>query len=307
KQKHTQFPGPGRTEHNVVGHRMFPGFAAKGGGFFMIVFAVLALLGGWFQINPIWIFGPYKAAVVSAGSQPDFYVGWLDGSTRLWPAWELRTGDYTLPPLFWPTVVLPGVMFTLAALYPFLEARFMRDPAHHNLLQRPRDVPARTALGAMAIAFYTVLWISGGNDIIAEKFDISLNAMTWIGRIGLLVAPPIAFWIAYRVCLGLQQHDREVLAHGVETGIIRRLPSGAFIEVHQPLGTADDHGHIELDYAGAAVPKRMNKLGAAGRSIRGFFAPVEAPAPVSPAPVGQAEPKELTGAASSDHGREGGL
>ncbi|MCW2502823.1 MAG: ubiquinol--cytochrome c reductase cytochrome subunit, partial [Actinomycetia bacterium] len=131
KQKHTQFPGPGRTEHNVVGHRMFPGFAAKGGGFFMIVFGVIALLGGWFQINPIWLFGPYKAAVVSAGSQPDFYVGWLDGSTRLWPAWELRTGTYTLPPLFWPTVVLPGVMFTLAALYPFLEARFMRDPAHH--------------------------------------------------------------------------------------------------------------------------------------------------------------------------------
>jgi ubiquinol-cytochrome c reductase cytochrome b subunit len=306
KQKHTQYPGPGRTEHNVVGHRSVPGFAAKGGGFSMIVFGVLALLGGLFQINPIWIFGPYRAEVVSAGSQPDFYVGWLDGSTRLWPAWETRLGGYTLPALFWPTVVLPGIMFTLAALYPFLEKRFIKDRAHHNLLQRPRDVPARTALGAMAISFYTVLWISGGNDVIAEKFDISLNAMTWLGRIGLLVVPPLAFYVTYRICLGLQMHDREVLAHGVETGIIKRLPSGAFIEVHQPLGQPDEHGHVHLDYAGAAVPKKMNKLGASGRSVRGFFFPVERPAEVEQAPR-RTEPAELTGASSTDHGREGGL
>jgi ubiquinol-cytochrome c reductase cytochrome b subunit len=294
KQKHTQYPGPRATEHNVVGHRMFPGFAAKGGGLSMIVFGVLALLGGWFQINPIWLFGPYKGEVVSSASQPDFYVGWLDGSTRLWPAWEFRGLGYTLPPVFWPTVVLPGVLFTLAAIYPFLEARFTKDRAHHNLLQRPRDVPARTALGAMAISFYTVLWISGGNDVIAEKFNISLNAMTWLGRIGLLVVPPLAFYAAYRICLGLQQHDREVLAHGVETGIIKRLPSGAFIEVHQPLAAPDEHGHVELEYAGAAVPKKMNKLGASGHAVKGFFFPLERP------PKAGVATKELT----SDNGNE---
>jgi ubiquinol-cytochrome c reductase cytochrome b subunit len=273
---------------------MFPGFAAKGGGLSMIVFGVLALLGGWFQINPIWLFGPYKGEVVSSASQPDFYVGWLDGSTRLWPAWEFRGLGYTLPPVFWPTVVLPGVLFTLAAIYPFLEARFTKDRAHHNLLQRPRDVPARTALGAMAISFYTVLWISGGNDVIAEKFNISLNAMTWLGRIGLLVVPPLAFYAAYRICLGLQQHDREVLAHGVETGIIKRLPSGAFIEVHQPLAAPDEHGHVELEYAGAAVPKKMNKLGASGHAVKGFFFPLERP------PKAGVATKELT----SDNGNE---
>src|SRR4029434_2841360 len=107
KQKHTQFPGPGRTNHNVVGVRMFPGFAAKAGGFFMICFRVPALLGGLFQINPIWIFGPYSGAVVSAASQPDWYVMFLDGSTRLFPAWEIRAFGYTVPALFWPTVVLP--------------------------------------------------------------------------------------------------------------------------------------------------------------------------------------------------------
>jgi ubiquinol-cytochrome c reductase cytochrome b subunit len=166
-------------------------------------------------------------------------------------------------------------------------------------------VPARTALGAMAIAFYTVLWISGGNDVIAEKFDISLNAMTWLGRVGLLVVPPLAFYATYRICLGLQQHDREVLAHGVETGIIKRLPSGEFIEVHQPLAQPDEHGHVHLEYAGAAVPKKMNKLGATGRSVRGFFFPVESPAEVEAGPQ-RTEPAELTGASRIDHGREGG-
>jgi len=271
-QKHTQFPGVGRKETNVVGVRILPTFAAKAGGFFVVTTGVLALLGGLFQINPIWNFGPYNAAQVSAGSQPDWYVIWLDGSTRLWPAWELYLGNYMIPAVFWPTVVLPGAMFTVAALYPWIERRLTKDYAHHNLLQRPRDVPVRTSLGMMAITFFMVLLLSGANDIIADKFHISLNAMTWIGRIGLLIAPPIAYWVTYRICLGLQRSDREVLEHGVETGIIKRLPHGEFIEVHQPLGPVDDHGHpVPLPYQGAPVPKKMNKLGSAGHPVPGSF------------------------------------
>jgi len=283
KQMHTQWAGPGRTNRNVVGERMVPRYVAKQGGLFMLVFAVIALMGGLFQINPVWLFGPYKPAVVSAASQPDWYVMFLDGSTRLFPAWELRFSlfgnGYTLSPLFWPTLVLPGLLTVLPMLYPFLEARLRRDRAAHNLLQRPRDVPARTGLGAMALTFYLVLTISGGNDLVAQKFQISLNAMTWAGRIGLIVLPPLAYYLAYRACLGLQQHDREVLAHGVETGILRRLPDGGFVEVHQPLGPTDAHGHTQLPYSGWVVPKKMNRIGALGPAIRGFFFPIERPAP----------------------------
>jgi len=296
KQKHTQWPGPGRTNHNVVGVRMFPHFSAKAGGFFMVVFAVIALLSGLFQINPIWIFGPYQASVVSAASQPDWYVMFLDGAVRLFPAWEISLLGFTISPLFWPAVLLPGALTMLPLMYPFLEARFTKDKQAHHLLQRPRDVPGRTALGAMAIAFYLVLTLSGANDVIAERFNISLNAMTWAGRLGLLLAPPLAYYITYRTCLALQQHDREVLAHGAETGIIKRLPDGGFVEIHQPLAAADDHGHVQLDYAGAPVPKKMNRLGALLPTVRGFFYPIEKPAPparldqpteapVSPAPA----------------------
>ena len=275
KQKHTEFPGPGKTEHTVSGERMYPTYGLKAGGFFFIVFAVCAGLGGLAQINPVWMFGPYNPAQVSAGSQPDWYIGFLDGSTRLFPSWEIRAWDHTIPPLFWPTVVLPGIMFTLAGLYPFLEAKFTKDRASHNLLQRPRDVPVRTGLGCMAITFYAVLLLSGGNDLIAKAFDISLNAMTWGGRVALLVLPPLAYATTYLVCLGLQRHDREVLEHGIETGVIKRLPSGEFIEIHQPLGPVDEHGHGTLQYAGMAVPKKMNKLGHPRHNkVRGFFFPV---------------------------------
>jgi ubiquinol-cytochrome c reductase cytochrome b subunit len=280
KQKHTQWPGPGRTNANVVGIRMFPAFSVKAGGFFMVVFSMIALLGGLFQINPIWLFGPYRAAVVSAASQPDWYVMFLDGSSRLMPPWEFRGSffgysHYNVPPLFWPTVVLPGILTMLPMLYPFLEARVLKDRQAHHLLQRPRDVPTRTGLGAMAVAFYLVLLLSGGNDVIADKFNISLNATTWAGRIGLLILPPLAYWVAQRIALGLQQHDRVVLAHGVETGIIKRLPDGRFVEVHQPLAEPDEHGHIHLDYAGWVVPKKMNRIGALKPTLRGFFRPIE--------------------------------
>ena len=241
-QKHTQFPGPGRTETNVVGVRVMPVFAVKSGAFFAMVVGILGLMGGLLQINPIWVLGPYKPSQVSAGSQPDFYMMWTDGLIRLFPPWEIYFGNHTIPAAVW-VALLMGVIFGLLVVYPFLERWFTKDGAHHNLLQRPRDVPVRTGIGAMAIAFYMVLTFSAMNDIIAYTFHVSLNATTWIGRIGMLVLPPLVFFITYRWAVALQRSDRDVLTHGIETGIIKRLPHGAYIEVHQPLGPVDDHGH----------------------------------------------------------------
>ncbi|WP_280184381.1 cytochrome b N-terminal domain-containing protein, partial [Nocardia gipuzkoensis] len=271
-QKHTQFPGPGRTENNVVGARIVPVFAADQGAFFAFTLGIVGIMGGVFQINPIWNLGPYNPSQVSAGSQPDFYMMWTDGMARLMPPWELYIGNYTVPAVFWVALIM-GLVFTVLIAYPWIEKRLTGDTsAHHNLLQRPRDVPVRTAIGSMAIAFYVVLTLSCVNDIIALKFDISLNATTWIGRIGLLVAPPAAYYIAYRFCLGLQRSDRAVLEHGIETGVIKRLPHGEYIEVHQPLGPVDAHGHpIPLEYQGAPVPKKMNQLGSAGKPGTGSF------------------------------------
>ncbi|WP_072688506.1 cytochrome bc1 complex cytochrome b subunit [Rhodococcus marinonascens] len=265
-QKHTQFPGPGRTEQNVVGVRILPVFAVKSGAFFAITAGVLALMGGLLQINAVWTIGPYNPSQVSAGVQPDIYMMWTDGMARLWPAWDIYLFNrYTIPSVFAVALIM-GLVFTVLIAYPWIEKRLTKDDAHHNLLQRPRDVPVRTAIGAMAITFYVILTISCINDIVAYHMHISLNATTWMGRIGMVILPPIAFFVAYRFCLGLQRSDRQVLEHGIETGIIKRMPNGQYIEIHQPLGPVDDHGHpIPLEYQGAGIPKKMNKLGSAGK------------------------------------------
>ena len=303
-QKHTQFPGPGRTEKNVIGVRILPAFAAKGGAFFAVCAGVMAIMGGLFQINPIWLFGGYNPSQVSAGSQPDFYMGWSDGSARLFPAWEIVIGHYRIPAVFWATAAFLPLFFVIAMAYPALERKMTGDNALHNLLQRPRDVPVRTSLGAMAIASYVVLLVSSANDWFAFFFNVSLNATTWMGRVGFLVLPPIAYWVTYRWCLGLQRSDRAVLEHGIETGIVRRLPHGEFIEIHQPLGGVDHHGHaIPLEYQGAAVPKKMNQLGSAGAPVPGSL--------LRPDPAGQTAElervrKELTAAESNGHGDHNG-
>jgi ubiquinol-cytochrome c reductase cytochrome b subunit len=295
-QKHTQFPGPGRKETNVVGVRILPAFAAKGGAFFAVVVGVIGIMAGIFQINPIWNLGPYDPAHISAGSQPDWYMLFSEGMARIFPPWEIYLfGRYTIPAAFWATVAFLPVLFVVAGIYPTIEKRMTGDHALHNLLQRPRDVPVRTSLGVMGITFYVWLVLCGVNDWIAYFFHISLNATTWAGRIGLLVLPPIAYWVTYRLCVGLQRGDRAVLEHGIETGIIRRLPHGEFIEVHQPLGGVDDHGHaIPLEYQGAPVPKRMNQLGSAGTSVAGSL--------LSPDPVD--ETVALEQARAQDHHRE---
>ncbi len=263
-QKHTQFPGPGRTEQNVIGVRIVPVFALNGGGLFAIVFGTMALMAGLFQINPIWNYGPYDPAQVSAGSQPDWYMGFTDGIIRLWPSWEIYIGSHTIPQPAIPAMLL-GVVLGVLVAYPYIERKLVPDDATHNLLQRPRDVPVRTSIGAMAITFYVVLTIASADDLIALKFDISLNAITWALRIGMLLLPPVVYAVTYRFCIGLQRSDREVLEHGVETGIIRRNSDGEFVELHQPLGGVDEHGHpTPLDYQGAPLPKKMNKLGSAG-------------------------------------------
>ncbi len=236
-QKHTQYPGPGRTENNVVGYPLLPVYVAKAGGFFFIVFGITTLISALVTINPIWLYGPFTPDQVTAGSQPDWYIGFLDGSTRLMPNWEwVLFGTYTFSfNIFFPAVVLPGIMFTLLALYPFIEAWITGDKKEHNILERPRNNPTRTGLGVMSLVFYVILWIAGGNDIIANLFNLSINQVTWFLRIALIAAPPLAFILTRRICIGLQRKDLDMLLHGKETGRILRLANGEFVEIHEPV------------------------------------------------------------------------
>jgi ubiquinol-cytochrome c reductase cytochrome b subunit len=198
RQKHTQFPEAGRTESNVVGSKLWPTYAAKSVGLFCAVFAVLGALGGLAQINPIWLYGPFEPAFVASPAQPDWFLGWLDGALRLFPAWEIRTGSFMIPNPFFPGVLLPGVTFGLLYLWPFLEARFTKDYGPHELLDRPTDRPVRSAIGSGVLTFYIILLLSASNDVIARMFRVPVLAMTVAFRIAVFVIPLLVAFVVYR-------------------------------------------------------------------------------------------------------------
>jgi ubiquinol-cytochrome c reductase cytochrome b subunit len=235
-QKHTQMPSKGRTNANVVGAPTYPYFAAKTGAFFFFIFAVLALLSTFAQINPIWLFGPYNPSGITAGSQPDFYMGALEGALRIMPAWEWNVFGHTFAfNVFIPALVPLGIIFTGAALWPFLEQWATGDRREHHVNDRPRNAPTRTGIGMAAVTFWGVLWLEGANDIIADQLQIPLFTLTWIARFAVILGPIIAYWVTKRICLGLQRKDAHLLEHGVETGIIRQLPTGAYVEETRPV------------------------------------------------------------------------
>jgi len=234
--KHTQFAGPGKTNDNVVGVPVMPVFAAKAGGFFFIVFGVIMLIAATFTINPIWNYGPYDPSPVSAGTQPDWYIGFADGALRLLPpGLDLHLGDFTVPMgILIPLLVLP-LFLAAVAFYPFIEAWITGDKREHHILDRPRNTPVRTAIGAAGVTFYAVLWAAASSDLIATHFGLTIEGVIHTLQALTILGPVIAYFITKAVCIGLMKKDREIALHGYESGRIVRLPGGEYIEVHQPV------------------------------------------------------------------------
>jgi ubiquinol-cytochrome c reductase cytochrome b subunit len=235
--KHTQYPGPGRTNDNVVGYPFMPVYLAKTGGFLFIVFGITTLIAAVVTINPIWLYGPYDPSPVTAGSQPDWYMGFADGALRLFPGFfEFNIFGFTLSlNVFIPSLVMMPVLYGLAGAYPFIESWVTGDKREHHLLDRPRNAPTRTGLGVMALSFYFILFFAAGNDLIAIKLGLSINDITRTLQVMLFVVPPLAYWVTKQICLSLQRRDRELLLHGRETGRLVRTAEGKFFEVHEPL------------------------------------------------------------------------
>jgi ubiquinol-cytochrome c reductase cytochrome b subunit len=238
--KHTQWAGPGKTNDNVVGVPVMPVFAAKAAGFFFIVFGIIVLIAALFTINPIWNYGPYDPSPVSAGTQPDWYIGFADGVLRLMPpGLEFVLWGYTLSlNILIPLLILP-VFLALVAFYPFIEAWVTGDKREHHILDRPRNTPTRTAIGSAGVTFYAVLWAAASSDLIATHFKLTIEGVTHALQVLAILGPIAAYFIAKRICIALQKKDREIALHGYESGRIVRMPGGEYIEVHQPVSEYD--------------------------------------------------------------------
>jgi len=220
---------------------VLPVAAGRWGGFAAVVVGVVVVVSATVTVSPIWLYGPSDPGNASAGSQPDWYTGFLDGALRLVPpGWEVEIGGYTLTLAVLVPLAVVGAFMTAMLAYPLLE-NWVRGRSGSDLLgssdwlDRPRNVPTRTAIGFAGMSFYAVLWGAASADLIATSFRLSLESVVVAFQVLLLVGPPIAFSVARRVCLGLQQKDHDLLEHGVETGRIVRMPGGRYVEIHAPL------------------------------------------------------------------------
>jgi len=246
-QKHTQFRGPNRTEDNVVGSSLWPRYTLKSLGLFFVIAGVLAMLGGLFQINPVWFYGPFDPTVPTSPAQPDWYVGWLEGALRLAPSFEPQLGSWRLPEPFVPGVVVPGIFFTILALWPWIERRITGDRELHNLLERPRDNPLRSGVGVAGVTFIGLLTLAGSNDLLAYLFQVSVEGMNAVMRILLFVAPVVNGLVAYTLCREMKNRDFHKFSHP-ERVALHRTAEGGFVTVSVEPGSRDAFSH-EADRA----------------------------------------------------------
>jgi ubiquinol-cytochrome c reductase cytochrome b subunit len=214
--------------------------ALRSAGMGLITAGVLVLMAGFLTISPIWLHGPSSTGDASSGSQPDWYMGFLDGALRLVPAgWELELLGGTVPLGLLVAQGLVGAFLGTVLLWPFLEARVTRDRAEHDVPDRPRMRPTRTAFGVAGIVFYGTLWAAAASDIVATQLHVSFERQVLALRGLLVLGPPVAFYVTRQICLGLVAQERDRARHGIETGRIVRSPEGGYSEIHEPLPPDD--------------------------------------------------------------------
>jgi quinol---cytochrome-c reductase cytochrome b subunit len=234
-QKHTQYRGHGKREDNVVGLSFWPGQSFRSLGLFFLTAAVIVLVAGLVQINPVWLYGPYAPYQAAVPAQPDWYVGWLEGALRLGLPIEPTIFGVTIPTPFVPGILIPGLLTTALAVWPFVEARLTHDHAEHHLLDPLWRTPIRTATGAAGVALFLVLTLAGGNDVLAVMLNVPVESLTMAFRVLLVVAPVVTWLVAYRMAREAREaherREREGEQSEPPAVVLVRTPDGGFRDV----------------------------------------------------------------------------
>jgi len=195
RQKHSA-----RTDRTIVGLHLWPSYTLKSLGLFLLIFGVLAAMGGFLQIAPIWIYGPDSPAGILPGAQPDWYLGWIEDAMRLFPGVNISLGTVLVPELFFPAVLFPVLVFTALYAYPFVERLHSPNGREHHVLSLPWRRPWQTSFGCAVLALLVVLEVAGGDDVIAVAANQSVIAIrAWL-RVLVFVAPIITWFVAYDLC-----------------------------------------------------------------------------------------------------------
>jgi ubiquinol-cytochrome c reductase cytochrome b subunit len=207
---HTQFrESPRHTERRLIGVPLFPGQTPRSLGLMFFVAAILFLLGGLIQINPIWQWGPFEPWLATNGAQPDWYLGWLIGALRLMPNFDVTVGHFDLiPNPFWGGVLFPLVVLGVLATFPWIERRLTGDRRMHNLADRPRDAPNRTAFGVAFLTWIFLIFAFGAADRILVLWGLGYDTQLYMFRIGMWIIPALLFFGVRRTCRELQGDER---------------------------------------------------------------------------------------------------
>jgi ubiquinol-cytochrome c reductase cytochrome b subunit len=249
RQKHSQFRGPGHREENVVGTPMWPGYALRATGLLFAVAGVLFLLGGLVQINPVWQYGPFEPWIGTNGAQPDWYLGWLIGALRLMPPLEIHVFGYTpIPNPFFGGILFPGVVFTVLYAWPALERRVTKDHARHDLLDRPRDKPTRTAIGAAFFSWVATIFVAGSADRILVSVGIPYVSQVWFFRVAAILIPALVYVTARAICRQLRAGEIHPLREWTGGTVTRNQAGGFDVSRESPGGVAG--GDLELPPGG---------------------------------------------------------
>jgi quinol---cytochrome-c reductase cytochrome b subunit len=207
---HTQFrESPRHTDRRLIGIPTFPGQAPRSLALMFGTFAVLFFLGGLIQINPIWLWGPYHTYIGTNGAQPDWYLGWLIGALRLMPSFDVVIGHVTLiPNPFWGGALFPLLVLAILGAFPWVERRLTGDRRAHNLADRPRDAPNRTAFGVAFLTWVFLIFVFGAADRLFVLFGLNYDLQLYVFRIGIWVVPLFLFFLTRRICRDLQAAER---------------------------------------------------------------------------------------------------
>ena len=259
-QKHTQMPGKGRTDQNVVGAPLYPYFMAKTGAFFFFTFAAAR----WPPPSPRSTRSGCTARTTRWRSRR------APSLTSTWASSRARCGS--CPPGRWNVW---GHTIRLERVRPRACCRWgSSSPGPRSGRSWNSGLPAINASitsttgratpppgprsGWPPSSFYGVLWLEGANDVIADHLDIPLYTITWIARFAVFVVP-------VRRVLRHQADLPRPAAQGRPPARARRRdrhhPAAAQRRVHRgdPAGARGGAG-------GAGVPARVPR--AAGRIRR---------------------------------------
>ena len=139
-------------------------------------------------------------------------------------------------------MIFPGIIFNILIVWPFIESRYTKDLAYHNILDRPRDRPKRTGAGAAMLTLLGMTFFASSTDVLANFFELPLKDVLWFFRTR---GGGVADHRVRRGLQGLEMRAAEGIGKRKRAVVIARSESGEYTTIETAPRPGD--GSVELD------------------------------------------------------------